>query len=66
MTLAQSFYEMAYMNAFYAHEVIAGRKAPRFIITPAYAVTKESLNGAIPDNYDQPGEASKLGWTRVL
>lgn len=66
MTLAQSFYEMAYMNAFYAHEVITGRKAPRFIITPAYAVTKDSLTGAIPDTYDQPGEAAKLGWTRVL
>ena len=67
LTLAQSFYEMAYMNAFYAHEVIAGRKAPRFVITPSYAVTKESLaNIEIPDNYDQPGEAAKLGWKRVL
>lgn len=67
LTLAQSFYEMAYMNAFYAHEVIAGRKAPRFVITPSYAVTKESLAGIpLPDTYDQPGEAAKLGWKRVL
>ncbi|WP_279356166.1 sugar ABC transporter substrate-binding protein [Methylobacterium indicum] len=67
LTLAQSFYEMAYMNAFFAHEVIAGRKAPRFVITPSYAVTQKSLAGIeIPDNYDQPGEAAKLGWTRVL
>ena len=58
---------MAYMNAFYAHEVIAGRKAPRFVITPSYAVTKESLAGIpLPDSYDQPGEAAKLGWKRVL
>jgi ribose transport system substrate-binding protein len=58
---------MAYMNAFYAHEVIAGRKAPRFVITPSYAVTQESLaNIEIPDTYDQPGEAAKIGWNRVL
>ncbi len=68
ITMAQSFYEMAYMNAFYAHEVAAGRIAPRFIITPAYAVTKESLDplDTIPDTYDVPGEAAKLGWNRVL
>jgi ribose transport system substrate-binding protein len=67
LTLAQSFYEMAYMNAFYAHEAMAGRKAPRFVITPTYAVTKESLaNIPLPDNYDQPGEAAKLGWKRAL
>lgn len=67
LTVAQSFYEMAYMNAFYAHEVIAGRKAPRFVVTPSYGVTQESLaNIEIPDNYDQPGEAAKLGWQRVL
>ncbi len=68
LTMAQSFYEMAYMNAFYAHEVIAGRKAPRFVITPSYAVTQDSLKSlaSIPDNYDKPGEAIKLGWSRAL
>ena len=68
ITMAQSFYEMAYMNAFYAQEVAAGRQAPRFVITPSYAVTKASLDplDTIPDNYDVPGEAAKLGWTRVL
>ncbi len=68
LTMAQSFYEMTYMNAFYAHEHLAGRKAPRFIITPVYAVTQPSLIKltTLPDNYDQPGEAAKLGWTRVL
>ncbi len=68
LTMAQSFYEMAYMNAFYAQEVVAGRGAPRFVITPTYAVTKASLDPleAIPDTYDIPGEAAKLGWNRVL
>lgn len=68
MTMAQSFYEMAYMNAFYAHELAAGRQAPRFIITPSYAVTQDNLIhlDEIPDNYDQPGEAQKIGWQRVL
>ncbi|MDB6454082.1 sugar ABC transporter substrate-binding protein [Falsirhodobacter sp. 20TX0035] len=68
ITMAQSFYEMAYMNAFYAQEVAAGRPAPRFVITPAYAVTKDVLDplNTIPDNYDVPGEATKLGWNRVL
>lgn len=68
MTMAQSFYEMAYMNAFYAHEVVAGRKAPRFVITPSYAVTQDSLKDLkeLPDTYDQPGEAIKLGWARAL
>ncbi|WP_138472394.1 sugar ABC transporter substrate-binding protein [Poseidonocella sp. HB161398] len=68
ITMAQSFYEMAYMNAFYAVEVAKGRSAPRFVITPTYAVTQESLAGLdeMPDTYDQPGEAAKIGWNRVL
>lgn len=68
LTMAQSFYEMAYMNAFYAHEVVAGRKAPRFVVTPSYAVTQDSLKdlAEIPDTYDKPGEAAKLGWSRAL
>jgi ribose transport system substrate-binding protein len=66
LTMAQSFYEMAYMNVLYAHEKLAGREAPRFIITATYPVTKDKLPGALPDNYDQPGEADKLGWQRVL
>jgi ribose transport system substrate-binding protein len=68
LTMAQSFYEETYLNAFYAHEYIAGREAPRFIISPVYAVTQKQLINlkTIPDNYDQPGEAEKLGWTRVL
>lgn len=68
LTMAQSFYEMAYMNAFYAQEVAAGRQAPRFVITSTYAVTKELLDAlkTIPDDYDIPGVAATLGWHRVL
>jgi ribose transport system substrate-binding protein len=68
LTMAQSFYEETYLNAFYAHEHLAGREAPRFIISPVYAVTQKQLASlpTIPDTYDQPGQAAKLGWTRVL
>ena len=68
LTMAQSFYEMAFMNAFYAQEVAAGRQAPRFVITPAYAVTQADLEElkTIPDDYDVPGVAATLGWSRVL
>jgi ribose transport system substrate-binding protein len=67
-SLAQSFYEMTYLNAFYANETLAGKQVPRVIITPAYSVTQESLAklDAIPDTYDRPGEAEKLGWRRAL
>lgn len=68
LTMAQSFYESTYMNAYFAHEVLAGREAPRFIISPVYAVTQKDLINlkTIPDTYDQPGAAAKLGWQRVL
>jgi ribose transport system substrate-binding protein len=69
LSLAQSFYEMCYLNVFYAHELLAGRKVPRVVISPVYAVTAETLaNGDLAhyDTYDQPGQNLKLGWTRVL
>lgn len=68
LSLAQSFYEMTFTNAFYAHEMLAGRKTPRLVVTPTYAVTQESLAklADIPDNYDRPGESAKLGWVRAL
>ncbi len=67
LTMAQTFYTMAYVDVFYAHEVLQGHKAPRIVITPVYAVTQDMLKGhPIPDNYDVPGEAEKLGWKRVL
>lgn len=69
LSLAQSFYEMCYLNVFYAHELLAGRKVPRMLISPVYAVTAETLaqgDLAHYDTYDQPGADGKLGWTRVL
>ncbi len=41
LTMAQTFFEMAYLDVLYAHEHLAGRNAPRTIITPAYAVTRK-------------------------
>lgn len=66
LSMAQSFYEMAYSSVFYAHEQLAGRKAPRLVITPTYAVVKDMLQKGIPDDYDVPGHAAQLGWTRAL
>lgn len=66
LSMAQSFYEMAQLNVYYAHEVLAGRKAPRIITTPVYAVTKDVLKGEVPDDYDVPGRAQQLGWQRAL
>lgn len=66
LSMAQSFYEMAYLNVFYAYENLAGRKVPRIAVTPTYAVTKELLKGAAPDDYDVPGKARLLGWQRAL
>jgi ribose transport system substrate-binding protein len=65
-TVAQSFYEEAFLSVYYAHEVLAGRRAPRIIVNPAYAVGQEALARDIPDNYDQRGVADGLGWQRVL
>lgn len=66
LSMAQSFYEMAYAGVFYAHEALAGRKTPRLVITPTYAVTHDMLKDGIPDDYDVPGRAGELGWTRAL
>lgn len=69
LSLAQSFYEMCYLNVFYAHELLAGRKVPRMLISPVYAVTAATLaQGSLAhyDTYDQPGSDKVLGWTRVL
>jgi ribose transport system substrate-binding protein len=68
LTMAQSFYEMTYMDVLFAHQLLAGKKVPRLVISPTYAVTKETLANlsSLPDTYDVPGEAEKLGWTRAL
>jgi ribose transport system substrate-binding protein len=59
---------MAYLDVLYAHELLAGHRVPRLVIVPTYPVTKADLpkEGPISDIYDQPGEAKKLGWRRVL
>lgn len=68
MTCAQSFYEMSFLNALYAHEFLAGRNIPRLVITPTYQVTYDDLKDIGPDaaDYDRPGRAEELGWVRVL
>lgn len=66
LSMAQSFYEMAYLSVLYAHQFKAGKKVPRTVITPTYAVTQNMLTKGIPDDYDVPGHAEKLGWTRAV
>ncbi|MBW4024925.1 MAG: sugar ABC transporter substrate-binding protein [Proteobacteria bacterium] len=69
LCLAQSFYEEAYLNVLYAHQLLSGQKVPRLVLTPVYAVTEDMLQKqpmTVYDTYDQPGEAEALGWTRVL
>jgi ribose transport system substrate-binding protein len=66
LSMAQSFYEMAYLAVLYAHEHKAGRNTPRTVITPTYAVTQPMLTKGIPDDFDVPGHATKLGWTRAV
>jgi ribose transport system substrate-binding protein len=69
LTMAQSVYWMSYMNVYYANEYLKGNQAPRFVVAPVYAVTKEVLD-AVPSNltpwdYDRPGYPIKLNWSPV-
>ncbi|WP_104401471.1 sugar ABC transporter substrate-binding protein [Vibrio penaeicida] len=68
MSCAQSFYEMAFSNVFYAHEYAAGRNIPRLVITPCYKATENTLQGLGEKaaDYDRPGRAKELGWVRVV
>lgn len=66
LSMAQSFYEMAYLSVFYAHQHLAGAKTPRLVITPTYAVTESMLKDGLPDDFDVPGRAETLGWTRAV
>jgi ribose transport system substrate-binding protein len=69
LSMAQSFYEMAYLNVLYAHQLLAGQKVPRLVVAPVYAVTPDMLTKesmSVYDTYDQPGADQVLGWTRVL
>jgi ribose transport system substrate-binding protein len=67
-TVAQSFFQEAYYSVYFAHETLAGRPAPRFVINNAYAVTQENLANVDvdqADDYDRFGKAKELGWQRV-
>lgn len=66
LSMAQSFYEMAYQSVYYAHQFKEGKKVPRTIITPTYAVTQPMLAKGLPDDFDVPGRAAQLGWTRAV
>ncbi len=68
LTMAQSFYEMTYLDVLFAHQLLSDQKVPRLVISPVYAVTKETLASmsSLPDDYDVPGSAAKLGWIRAL
>ncbi|MDP6545138.1 MAG: sugar ABC transporter substrate-binding protein [Phycisphaerae bacterium] len=70
VTMAQSIYYMSYMSVRYAHEHLKGDKAPRFIISPVFAVDKATLDALDekfkPEDYDIPGNAVKFGWKPEL
>jgi ribose transport system substrate-binding protein len=66
LSMAQSFYEMAYLSVFYAHQHLAGQKTPRLVVTPTYAVEEGMLKDGIPDDFDVPGRADQLGWVRAV
>ncbi len=70
MTMAQSIYYMSFMDVWYAYRHLKGQQVPRLIISPVYAVDKETLDKLPPDKkaeeYDVPGKAHEFGWTPVL
>ena len=70
LTMAQSIYFMSYMCVEYAHKHLAGEQAPRFIISPVYAVDKAKLDALAEtlnaEDYDVPGKALEFGWTPEL
>ncbi|MDO6966899.1 sugar ABC transporter substrate-binding protein [Rhizobium alvei] len=66
LSMAQSFYEMAYLSVFYAQQHLSGKKTPRLVITPTYAVDESMLKAGIPDDFDVPGRAAELGWVRAV
>ena len=70
LSMAQSMYLMAYMGVYYAHQYLSGKKVPRLVVSPVYAITGKELEGQntkeIGNTYDMPGAAYKLGWERAL
>jgi len=67
-TCAQSFYSQAYDLLSFAHQHLQGKRVPRMVINPVYAVDKTMLDAAGPkaNDYDKLGVAQELGWQRVL
>jgi len=69
LTMAQSVYWMSYMDVMFAKDYLDGKKTPRFVVAPVYAVTKDVLDAVPADlvswDYDKPGNEVKLGWTPV-
>lgn len=70
LSMAQSIYWMAYKAVFYAKDALEGKKVPRYLVAPVYAVDKAVLD-AVPEglnaaDYDIPGMEVKLNWIPVL
>jgi ribose transport system substrate-binding protein len=69
-TAAQSMWVMAYQSIYYASQFLKGKKVPRLVISPVYAVTAKELEKVdikqYGDTYDHPGNSQKLGWKRSL
>jgi ribose transport system substrate-binding protein len=70
LSMAQSIYWMAYKVVYYAKDALEGKKVPRYLVAPVYAVDKEVLD-AVPEgmnaaDYDIPGMEVKLGWVPDL
>jgi len=67
-TAAQSFFQEAYYSVYFAHEYLAGRSAPRFVINSAYAVDQAALENLSVEEaamFDRFGKAREFGWKRV-
>lgn len=70
LSMAQSMWLMTYQAVYYAHQYLEGKKVPRLVISPVYAVTKEKLknikNLKEIEYIDKPGVAKKFGFKRCL
>lgn len=66
--MAQSMWLMAAQSVYWAHKYLEEGVAPRLVITPTYAVEKDSFKNlkdlTNADTYDEPGVADLLGWVR--
>jgi ribose transport system substrate-binding protein len=70
LSMAQSIYWMSYKTVYYAKDALEGKKVPRYLVAPVYAVDKEVLD-TVPEglnaaDYDIPGMEVKLNWIPVL